>query len=140
MRCCLGHARRLQSKVTLFGNWKFDHHNALSNCCYERFHAWIFFRTVGDLAGIEINFPGMEWTDDRSAGDDAVGQRTAAMRALVFDGEESIAEIEDRDVVAGYLYGTAFPQRNVFRLRDAEQLFRLRVGVCHWYTFSIGSI
>jgi hypothetical protein len=91
------------------------------------------------LTGLKIDFPGMERAYDGPAGDNAVCQRPAAMRALVFHGEESITEVEDRNILARYMYGASFAQRNVFRIRDAEPLFRLRV-LFHWYTFSIGSI
>jgi phage-related protein len=62
------------------------------------------------------------------------------MRAPVFDSQEPVAKVEDRNVVARYLDRTAFAQGNVFRLRDADPVFFLRVARGHWHTFSIGWI
>ena len=50
----------------------------------------------------------MERANHISSRDDAVGEWTTAMWAFVLDGEETIAEVEDGDVMPRDLNGTAF--------------------------------
>jgi hypothetical protein len=62
------------------------------------------------------------------------------MRASVFDGEEAIAEMEDGDLMAGDLNGTALAKRNAIDARNAHPPFGERFALAHSNTFSIGSI
>ena len=52
-------------------------------------------RRANRQAGIEIKSPAVQRTNHDSAGNDAIAQRTALMRALVFDGREPIAKVEN---------------------------------------------
>jgi hypothetical protein len=62
-------------------------------------------------SGIEPHFPGVERADDRVAGDDAVTERAAFMRATVVGGEKTVAEVEDRDLTIAEDDRASFAQR-----------------------------
>jgi hypothetical protein len=128
------------SDWAIFGHGKFQHHHTIANCSGKVFNARIFFSTVYDPTGLQIDFPSVQRADDGSAADDTVSQRATTMWAFVLHGEKAIAKVEDRDLVPGNSYRAAFPQRDGFRPRDANPSFCLRVVVGHRYTFSIGSI
>jgi len=54
-------------------------------------------RRTLDGAGCQIHLPGVQRAYDRVAGNDAVAQRSSAVRTLVVDGQKAIPEIEDGD-------------------------------------------
>jgi hypothetical protein len=119
---------------------KLDHHHAVTNHGWKRFDAGIFPWAICYLVAFEVDFPSVQRANNGSAGDDAVGQGPTAVRTFIFDGEKTIAEIEDGDVMAGDGDGAAFAERNIFSLRNAYPLFGMRGCLIHWSTLSIGSI
>lgn len=76
--------------------------------------AGVGFRMVFYASASKVEGPGMERTYNRSTGENAFGQGTAAMRTAVFDGAEFAAKIEDGDLAAGDRDGFAFAERNAF--------------------------
>lgn len=118
----------------------FEREDAIFDAGGESFYALWSRSLIEDFAGGEIYLPGVERTNDVAAGDDAVSERAAAVRAFVFDSEKAIAEIEDSDFVTGDLDGAAFTKRNGICTRDADPAVCERFALVHWNTFSIGSI
>ena len=68
----------------------------------------------------EIEGPGMERTSEARAGNDTVGQRTTTMRAVVIDGDEGVAKIEDGDPTTGNFYRFSLAHGNSFAAGDAN--------------------
>jgi hypothetical protein len=74
-----------------------------------------------DLAGFEIHFPRVERTDDRTAGDDAVAERSAFVRALVVGGEKLVpcpersrgTEMEKRDLALANQHSSSLTRWDV---------------------------
>jgi len=62
----------------------------------------------------EIERPGVERTSNAGAGNDAVGQRTAAMRAAIIDSHERIAKVEDGEPPSGDFYRFPLAHGNSF--------------------------
>jgi hypothetical protein len=81
-------------------------------------------RRTLDAAALQVHFPRVQRTHDRAAGDDAVAQRPALVRALVVDGKEPIAEVEQRQVAIADKHGATFAQRDVGGLRDTDPVVR----------------
>jgi hypothetical protein len=52
-------------------------------------------------------------THDRFAGDDAVTQGAALVRALVVGGKDAIAEVEQRDLAIAESHRSPFAQRQI---------------------------
>jgi hypothetical protein len=81
----------------------------------------------------------VQWANHHSACDDSVAQWTSAVRASVFNGQEAVAEIEERDLVAIDFDATALAKGNIFRFRDAYPTGLRALGfVAHSATVSIG--
>jgi hypothetical protein len=118
----------------------FEQEDAIFDAGGEGFYALWSRSLIEDFAGGEIYLPGVERTNNVAAGDDAVSERAAVMRALVFDSEKAVPEIEDSDFVTGDLDGSAFAKRNGICTRDADPAVCERFALVHWNTFSIGSI
>src|SRR5215472_14853059 len=61
----------------------------------KRLHATRCAGTTHTVPGFKAQLPRMQRADDRGAGDDAIGQRAALVRATIFDGKEALSKIED---------------------------------------------
>jgi hypothetical protein len=118
----------------------FEQEDAIFDAGGESFYALWSRSLIEDFAGREIYLPGVERTNDVAAGDDAVSERAAAVRAFVFDSEKTVSAIEDSNFVTGDLDGAAFAKRNGICTRDADPAVCELFALVHWNTFSIGSI
>src|SRR5689334_22067315 len=67
-------------------------------------------------SGLERNLPAMQRAYYRRSADDAIAHRPAAMRTVVVDRSEAIAQVEDRDFMVADPHTATFAQRDVGRL------------------------
>jgi hypothetical protein len=107
-------------------------------------YAGIFSGRFDHRAIIQTHSPGMQWANHHGARDNAVAQGTAAVWAAVFDSQETVAKIEERDLVAIDFDATALAEGDIFRFRDAYPAglcapwFHARGVHTHSATVSIG--
>src|SRR5665213_1845449 len=80
-------------------------------------------------AGFKIHLPRMQRTHDGVAGNDAVAERSALMRALVVHGEKAIAEVEDRNLPVANHRGPAFTRRNAVAMRYANPFHDITLSI-----------
>lgn len=89
--CCGGGGR-----FSVFGG-NADPNYSVFDADRKRGQAGLRLGMIGDAAVGEIERPSMERTDDFGTGEDAVGERAAAVRAFVFDGAKFVAKVEESD-------------------------------------------
>src|SRR5207249_2591934 len=85
-----------------------------------------------DPAGFETDPPVMQRASDGGAADDAVGQRSAAVRTAILHREEPVAGVEDGHRKAANIHGAALTGRNGCGGSDANPV--------HTNTVSMGWI
>ena len=90
------------------GETELDENYAIFHACLESSYTLQIFRAVRDAASHEVNFPSMQRADHGAARDNTVSKRAAAVRAAIFHGKKSIAQIENRKVVAADFDGPTF--------------------------------
>jgi hypothetical protein len=117
-------------------DWKLDQNDAILDTRRKRLNAWRGGRRTQNVSRLEAYFQRVQRTDDRRAGDNALRQRAALVRAAVFDGQEAVAEVKDGDVAAGETHGTPLAQRDFLAPRSLDPSVR----VAHRDILSIGSI
>src|ERR1700739_1958638 len=67
---------------------------------------------IQDVPTAEVERPSVERTRHAGARNNAVGQRAAAMRAAVIDGDEGVAQIENGETAAGNFYRLSLAHGN----------------------------
>ena len=93
-------------------------------------------RGISHTSRLEIYLPCVQRAHNCCTGDDSFDQWATTVRATVFDSEEAVSEVENRNLPPAEDRETAFSQWNVLASRNTKPFF---LGV-HAVTFSIGCI